>query len=91
MNKLHSAVRGVYQSAKEKAAVASVAVATTVLSIQAQAASLLPADALATVATSAQDTATDIVGDLLPVAIAVTITFAVIGWTRKGMGKSGLK
>ncbi len=61
------------------------------LSIQAQAASMLPADALSTVATSAQDTATDIVGDLLPVAIAVTITFAVIGWTRKGMGKAGLK
>ncbi len=67
------------------------AVGTSLIAMQANAASLLPAGALDTVATSAQDTAQDVVGDLLPVAIAVTLIFAVIGWTRRGMGKAGLK
>lgn len=80
-----------FTSVRKYGAKFGAAVGSFVLAAQAQAASLLPADALSTVATSAQDTATDVVGDLLPVAIAVTLTFAVIGWTRRGMGKAGLK
>jgi hypothetical protein len=80
-----------FKAARKYGTKVGAAVGSFVLAAQAQAASLLPTDALATVATSAQDTATDVVGDLLPVAIAVTLTFAVIGWTRRGMGKAGLK
>lgn len=79
------------KNAKMKFSAVSLAVSSAFAAVSAQAASLLPVDALATVGASATDTASDIVGDLLPVAIAVTITFAVIGWTRKGMGKAGLK
>jgi hypothetical protein len=79
------------KTAKKQLAKIGAAVTVGIATIQAKAVSMLPADALDTLATNVQDTATDVTGNILPISIAVTLTFAVIGMTRRGLSKGGIK
>lgn len=59
-----------------------------ITSASVQAASALPTGTFTGVQTNATDTITDIMSYAIPIALAVTVGFAVLGWTKKGTKKA---
>jgi hypothetical protein len=77
MNKIKSAVQG---------AVATVGV--LVMTVEAQAASLLPTGVFTGVQGNAVDTITDVMTYLVPLGVAVAVGKAVLGWSKGGTSKA---
>lgn len=63
-------------------------IALSSVSMQSQAASLLPTGAFTNLATDASDTATAVAAAVIPVTIAVTLIWGAVSMAKKGTKKA---
>lgn len=70
---------------------ASVGLVTVMAPEMASAASLLPADALDGIGTDAIDTVKDLALQFIPITAGIAIGWFILGGTKKGLGKAGIK
>lgn len=68
-----------------------VTIAAAILPEMASAASLLPADALDGIGTDAIDTVKDLAVQFIPITAGIAIGWFILGGTKKGLGKAGIK
>lgn len=74
-----------------KTLLASVGLVVAMAPEMASAASLLPADALTGISTDAVDTVKDLAVQFIPIVAGISIGWFILGGTKKGLGKAGIK